>query len=529
MNGEVAVIDGTSVRRYTAKEGVKIGPVVSILSGRSHWLAGVNGLIRFDGQRFQAVSDANRPFSGITGIAEARNGDLWLNTWEGVRRVAAAELREAEKNPAYAVHSDLYDLTDGLPSVPQRIRPFPTAVSASDGRIWFGLRAGVVSVDPKDPSLSSPVPPVSIVRAIADGKIFDAATNAKLAARTKNLEIDYTAVSLNRASRVRFRYKLEKVDAGWRDAGSRRQAFYNDVPPGKYRFVVSASNGDNLWNEAGATLDIDLPPAFVQTIWFKMLLALAGLGLVGILYRIRLQQITARADLRYAERLEERTRIARELHDTILQSFQGSLAQMQAGRNLLARQSDRAIQAVDDAITMAAGAIAEARNAVRDLRSSTAIRNDFAEGLKALGDELAAGCDATFQLMVEGPPRELRPFIQDEISRIGGEALRNAFRHAHAQRIEADVRYSAQQFRLQIRDDGVGIRPEILEGGRSDHYGLCGMRERAGKIGAKLEIWSATGTGTEIDLSIPGARSYRSSPPPSRLFRQKKPPAGVNS
>jgi signal transduction histidine kinase len=178
---------------------------------------------------------------------------------------------------------------------------------------------------------------------------------------------------------------------------------------------------------------------------------------------------------------------------------------------------------------MAAGAIAEARNAVRDLRSSTAIRNDFAEGLKALGDELAAGCDATFQLMVEGPPRELRPFIQDEISRIGGEALRNAFRHAHAQRIEADVRYSAQQFRLQIRDDGVGIRPEILEGGRSDHYGLCGMRERAGKIGAKLEIWSATGTGTEIDLSIPGARSYRSSPPPSRLFRQKKPPAGVNS
>jgi ligand-binding sensor domain-containing protein len=264
MNGEVAVIDGTSVRRFSVKDGLNIGPVAAISSGRSDcWLAGVNGLVRFDGQRFHILSEANnRPFSRITGIAEAKNGDLWLNAWDGVTRVAAAELREAEKNPAYAVHSDLYDLTDGLPSVPQRILPFPTAVSAPDGRIWFGLRAGVVSVDPEDPSLNTPAPPVSIVRAIADGKTFNAATNAKLAARTKNLEIDYTAVSLNRASRVRFRYKLEGMDAGWQNAGSRRQAFYNNLPPGKYQFVVSASNGDNLWNEAGATMNMEVPPAF---------------------------------------------------------------------------------------------------------------------------------------------------------------------------------------------------------------------------------------------------------------------------
>jgi signal transduction histidine kinase/ligand-binding sensor domain-containing protein len=525
LNGEAAVIDGTSVRRFTAKDGLNIGPVAAILRRRSDcWLAGVNGLVRFDGQRFHLLPEANnRPFTGITGIAEARNGDLWLNSWEGVRRVTAAELREAEKNPAYAVHSDLYDLTDGLPSVPQRIRPFPTAISASDGRIWFGLRAGVVSVDPEDPSLSSPVPPVSIVRAITDGKTFNVATSARLAPRTKNVQIDYSAVSLNRASRVRFRYKLEGVDAGWRDAGSRRQAFYNDLPPGKRRFVVSASNGDNLWNESGATLDIDVPPAFIQTIWFKALVALASIGLIWLLYRLRLQQITARADLRYAERLEERTRIARELHDTMLQSFQASLAQMQAGRNLLSRQSDRAPQAIDDAITMAAGAIEEGRNAVGDLRSSTTMRNDFGEALKALGDELAAGSDATFQLVVEGPPRELRPLIQDEICRISGEALRNAFRHARAHHIEADVRYSEQLLRLQIRDDGVGIAPEILEGGRSDHYGLCGMRERAEKVGAKLEIWSAAATGTEISLSISAAIAYCASPARSRwpLFKRE--------
>jgi ligand-binding sensor domain-containing protein len=262
LNGEAAVIDGTSVRRFSGKDGLNIGPVAAILSHRLDcWLACVNGMVRFDGKSFHILSEANnRPFSGITGIAEARNGDLWLNAWDGVRRVAAAELREAEKNPAYAVHSDLYDLTDGLPSVPQRIRPFPTAISASDGRIWFGLRAGVVSVDPEDPSLSIPAPPVSIVRAIADGKTFNAAPNAKLAARTKNLEIDYSAVSLNRASRVRFRYKLEHVDASWRDAGSRRQAFYNDLAPGKYRFVVSASNGDNLWNERARRWTLTLLP-----------------------------------------------------------------------------------------------------------------------------------------------------------------------------------------------------------------------------------------------------------------------------
>jgi ligand-binding sensor domain-containing protein len=217
MNGEVAAINGSSVQRYTARDGLNIGPVAAILCGQSDcWMAGPNGLARFDGRRFHILSEANdRPFTGITGIAVARNGDLWLNAWDGVRRVAAAELREAEKNPAYSVHTDRYDVTDGLPSVPQRIRPFPTAISAADGRIWFGLRSGVVSVDPGDPGLSSPVPHVSIVGAIADGKTFGAATNAKLSARTRNLEIDYTAVSLNRASRVRFRYKLEGMDAGW--------------------------------------------------------------------------------------------------------------------------------------------------------------------------------------------------------------------------------------------------------------------------------------------------------------------------
>ena len=227
-------------------------------------------------------------------------------------------------------------------------------------------------------------------------------------------------------------------------------------------------------------------------------------------------------ELRLEERVGERTRIARELHDTMLQSLQGSLAQMQAARNLFSRRPEHALRNLDDAITMAAGAIAEGRNAVGVLRLSTEIRSDLAEELKALGGELGAGGAATFQLVVEGPPRDLRPIVGDEVYRIGAEALRNAFTHARAKHIEAELGYSERRLRLQIRDDGIGITWQILEGGRSDHYGLAGMRERARKIGAKLEIWSAAGAGTEINLSMPASLAYGASPPRSRwpLFKR---------
>jgi signal transduction histidine kinase/ligand-binding sensor domain-containing protein len=534
LDGEAAVIDGTSVRRFTAKE-LNIGSVAAILSGRSTcWLAGVNGLVRFDGRRFHALLEANnRPFSGITGIAEARNGDLWLNAWDGVRRIAAAELKEAQSNPAYAVHSDLYDLTDGLPSAPQRIRPFPTAVSSSDGRIWFGLRAGVVSVDPEDPSLNSPVPPVSIVRAIADGKTFNN-KNARLAARTRNLEVDYSAVSLNRASRVRFRYKLEGLDQDWIEAGTRRQAFYNNLSPGKYRFVVRASNGDNLWNEAGATINLEVPPAFNQTIWFRMACVAVFLALLWALYRYRLYQVKHAFAARLEERVGERTRIARELHDTLLQSFQACLFHLlavfetlpahEAGKKMLGRAIDQAEQA-----------IGEGRDAVLDLRSSATVTNDLALALSGLGQELAD--DKTnqnpsapvFNLEVGGLPRELHPVVREEVYRIAAEALRNAFWHANAQHVEMEIWYEERQLRVRVRDDGKGIDPKVLgDDGREKHYGLPGMRERASLLGGKLAVYGQRDAGTEVELIIPATHAYSSSHSPrwsrlaGRLLRKRK-------
>jgi signal transduction histidine kinase/ligand-binding sensor domain-containing protein len=529
MNGEVAAIDGRSVRRYTAKDGLNIGPVAAILCGQSDcWMAGPNGLVRFDGRRFHLLSEANnRSLSGITGIAIARNGDLWLNAWDGVRRVVAAELQEAEKNPAYAVHSDRYDLTDGLPSVPQRIRPFPTAVSAPDGRIWFGLRAGVVFVDPEDPSLSSPVPPVSIVRAIADGQTFDIAADARLAARTRNLEIDYSAVSLSRASRVRFRYKLEGLDAGWRDAGSRRQAFYNDLPPGKYRFVVSASNGDNLWNEAGASMNMEVAPAFNQTIWFRVSCVVALFALLWTLYRYRLYQIRREFDARLEERVGERTRIARDFHDTLLQSFQGLLFRFQAARELHRTRPAEAEEILESALDQAAQAITEGREAVQGLRASMVETNDLAVAIKILGEKLAAvgsvHISTGLRVEVEGLSRTLHPIVREEIYRIAGEALRNAFRHAEANQIEVELHYDEQQLRLRIRDDGRGIDPKFLTSqGREGHFGMHGMRERAKLISGKLTVWTAPGSGTEIELNVPAVQAYTASSAPWRSWFTEK-------
>jgi anti-sigma regulatory factor (Ser/Thr protein kinase) len=389
------------------------------------------------------------------------------------------------------------------------------------------LRSGVVSVDPEDPGLRSPVPPVSIVRAIADGKTFETA-NAKLGARTKNLEIDYSAVSLNRANRVRFRYKLEGVDAAWRDAGSRRQAFYNNVPPGKYRFVVSASNGDNLWNEAGATMNVEVPPAFYQTSWFRVLCVVAFFALLWTLYRYRLYQIHHEFDARLEARVGERTRIARELHDTLLQSFQGHLFHLQAvfetlpahqaGKQILGRAIDRAEQA-----------IGEGRDAVLDLRLSATVTNDLALALSGLGQELAD--DKTnpnpsapvFRIEVQGAPRNLHEVAREEVYRIAAEALRNAFWHANAQHVEMEISYEERQLRVRVRDDGKGIDPKLLgDDGREKHYGLPGMRERAKLLGGKLAIYSRRDAGTEVELIIPATHAYTSSRSPRRSRLAKR-------
>jgi len=360
---------------------------------------------------------------------------------------------------------------------------------------------------------------VHIEQITADRKTYSATSssngNARLPPLTHDLQIDYTAVSLVAPEKVFFRYKLEGWDRDWQDAGTRRQAFYSNLPPRNYRFRVKACNNSGVWNEAGTSLDFFVAPAYYQTTWFRLSCVAAFLGLLVALHRLRLRRLVRQFNMTLEARVSERTRIARELHDTLLQSFQGVLLKFHVVTYMLTDRPE-AQKSLENVIGQARQAITEGRDAVQGLRSSTVITNDLARSLSMVGGELAAahsdGNCPEFVVNVEGASRDLVPLLRDEVYRITGEALRNAFQHAQARRIEVEIRYEQRQFRLRVRDDGKGIDPKVLgEGGRVGHYGLPGMHERAKLVGAKLAVWSELDSGTETELTIPGSIAYAKS------------------
>jgi signal transduction histidine kinase len=361
----------------------------------------------------------------------------------------------------------------------------------------------------------------------SNGKTYLSSKDLTLPAHTEKLEIDYTALSLAIPERVLFRYMLDGVDKEWQDAGTRRQAFYTGLPPGHFRFHVIACNNDGVWNEAGAALDFNIAPAFYQTRWFLGLCILTAMALVYLLYQMRLRQATQRVRATMEARLGERERIARDLHDTLLQSFHGVLLRFQGAYNLFPTRPDEAQKTLASAIDEAAQAITEGRYAIQGLRSSTVVTNDLARAISTLGEELRTSetsqDSAVFHVEVEGTPRELHPILRDEVYRIAGEALRNAFQHAQARQIEVEFRYDERRFRLRVRDDGKGIDPKLLnECGRPGHYGLRGMRERAKLLGGKLAVWSELDSGTELELRIPASHAYEGSSVPRRSWLADK-------
>jgi signal transduction histidine kinase len=272
-----------------------------------------------------------------------------------------------------------------------------------------------------------------------------------------------------------------------------------------------ASNSDSLWNGSETSLQFEIEPLFWQTRWFRFTCVALILLSVWSVHRYRLYHLTKQFNMRLEERVSERTRIARDLHDTLLQSFHGLMLQFQAATNLLS--PGEAKQRFESAIDQAAQAITEGRDAVQGLRSSTKVTNDLACAITTLGQELASDKSnpnaAEFHVGVEGTTRDLHPILRDEVYRIAGEALRNAFKHAKARRIEVEIRYDQRQLRLRVRDDGQGIDPEHLnEVGRAGHFGLRGMRERAKLMGGKLTVWSELDSGTEVELRIPASRAY---------------------
>jgi signal transduction histidine kinase len=313
---------------------------------------------------------------------------------------------------------------------------------------------------------------------------------------------------------------LEGRDHDWTDAGTRRQAFYNDLRPGKYRFRATATNS-GIWNETGAVLDFAVTPAYYQTRWFQAMCLVSFFGALGVVYEFRSRQVAHQFKMRLEERVNERTRIARELHDTLLQTFQGVLMKFGAIGYLLENHPD-ARKRLEGVCDEARKAIGEGRDVVQGLRSSTVITNDLARAIGMLGEALASEPSSDragetcpeFRMQVEGKSRDLPPIVRDEVYRIAGEALRNAFRHAQAKQIEVKIHYDQRRLRLRVRDDGKGIDPQLLNaGGRAGHHGMPGMQERATLAGGRLAIWSEVDSGTEIEVTIPASIAYAKSVP----------------
>jgi signal transduction histidine kinase len=300
-------------------------------------------------------------------------------------------------------------------------------------------------------------------------------------------------------------------DSDWQDAGARRQAFYTDLPPGDYRFQVIASNNDGVWNESGASLDFSIAPTFYETRWFAALCIAAGSGVLWLLYLLRVRQIEMRIRMRLEERVIERERIARDLHDTLLQSVQGLILRFQAVLARMPEGGERPLVMMEQALERADQVLAEGRDRVYDLRKSTHASNDLPQALQALAEELAQSADNTqFRVTIEGTPRNLHPVVREETYRIGAEALTNAVRHAVATQVDTEIAYSRKSLTLRVVDNGRGFDADVLtEGAPRGHFGLTGMRERARRIRARFEVSTRPGSGSAVEVRVPASIAYR--------------------
>jgi signal transduction histidine kinase len=316
--------------------------------------------------------------------------------------------------------------------------------------------------------------------------------------------IRYDALSLTIPERVRFRYKLDGWDHEWHDVGEQRQAFFTHLAPRKYTFRVIACNNDGVWNTIGAVLTFSVAPAWYQTYWFYAICASAGLTILWGLYMIRLRRIAKTISARFDERLAERMRIARDLHDTFLQTIQGS--KMVADDALEVSDPVRTRHALQQLSGWLDRATQESRAALHSLRLSATTKNDLAEALQRACDHTVHSGSMGVAFSVVGDSREMHPIFRDEVYRIAYEAIRNAYQHSNATKLEIELRYG-QDLSVCVHDNGVGIDPSIGDG-RLDHFGLQGMRERAARIRGKLTIISSAASGTRVTLTVPGAVAF---------------------
>jgi len=371
-------------------------------------------------------------------------------------------------------------------------------VRGGDGRLWFLTSDGVAVVSPESYQKNRVAPPVVIETVAADQRQVALDAAGRLPPRTANLRIDYAALSFVAPEKVRFTYLMEGFDTGWVDAGTRRQAFYTNLPPGDYRFRVRASN-DGVPSEREAVWAFTLVPAFYQTRWFVALLAVVALSLAALAWRVRVQQVRGR----FSAILVERTRVAREIHDTLLQSLLGVMFRLDEVSNVIDVSSESAKAQLVRLRHQVEFYVREARYSIRDLRSPILQSRGLATAMRAVGENLTGERSIAFQLDDTGTPRTDLQRIDEHLLRIGQEAITNAVRHGNAATVRVELRYHPESVVLSVRDDGKGFDTEPATVPDGVHWGLRTMKERAEQIGGTLQITSAAGQGTAVEVAVP--------------------------
>ena len=468
------------------------------------WIGTAAGLALRDSGGFRMPAEAPPALrEPILGLAEDRSGSLWMSTSNHVLRVNRDGLF---RGPLADGDVREYGLADGLRGV-EGVKRHQSVFVDALGRIWFSLNRGISVVDPARLTSSS-VPALPYIQRItADGSAVELRDPLRIPPRRHRTAFDYVGLSLSVPERVRFRYRLDGYDHGWSEPVAEREAVYTNLPPGPYRFRVIASNPDGVWSKNEAAISFAVDPLFWQTLWFQFSVVLACAFAVFALYRFRLHQLTSRLNVRFEERLAERTRIAQELHDTLLQGFLSASMHVHVATDRLPADSPEK-PILTRALQLMAQVIEESRNAVRGLRASDSASFDLEQAFSRIPAELAQE-KIEFRVIVDGERRPLQPALRDEVYRIGREALLNAFRHARAKSIEVELKYAARHLQLLVRDDGCGIDPQVVGAGREGHWGLSGMRERADRIGARLHVFSSASAGTEIELSVPSNVAFQ--------------------
>jgi signal transduction histidine kinase/ligand-binding sensor domain-containing protein len=504
----VAVVDGDRVHLFTVADGLEIGNVLSITVRGPHvWAGGDRGLALLDGNRFRTVVGSDGvAFRGVSGIVETSDGELWLDGGTGITRIPTSDIQRVAGASAYRVGYERLDYHDGLGGATEQIRPLPTAIEASDGKIWFATTTDLFWIDPKAIVRNHVVPSVVIRSLTAGGKTYTIGQDLLLPVHTTALHIDYTALSLSMPDRVRFRYRLIGSDTTWQDVGGHREAIYTNLHPGSYRFRVIAANEDGLWNQTGATFAFVIPPSFTQSRWFLVLWVSALGGVAWLLYMLRLRTVADRLRARYQVKLAERTRIAQELHDTLLQGFSGITMQLQALRTSISGPSETA-DTLDRVLGTADSTLRNARDMIWDIRGTELESQSLADALECAAQAATAGTHVELEFESRGEPRRLPLGVEMTVLRVGREAILNALKHAAPRTIRVDLAYAQRELALHVRDDGHGLAPGAIEAaGVAGHWGIAGMRQRARLAGGVLTIVSGPGQGTTVSLSLPLGR-----------------------